>query len=82
MHLSAAKFYGTMLLCCAMSHSKLDVPWGHTEVKKNFTSPGIRKFFTVLCQLLLAKHKNNTNCTIEKTTIIIAKLKKLWSHVS
>ena len=51
--------------------------------QKNFTPPDIVKFFTDLRYLLLAKRKNNMNCTIEKTTIIIsAKLKKLRSHVS
>ena len=50
--------------------------------QKNFTPPDILKFFTDLRYLLLAKRKNNMNCTIEKTIIISAKFKKLRSHVS
>ena len=59
----------------------MDVWWGYIEAKKTFTTPGIVKFFTALCQLFLAKCKNNMNCTIGKTTIT-AKLKKSWLHVS
>ena len=38
---------------------------------------------TMALMILLAKCKNNINCTIEKkTTLVSAKLNKLQSHVS
>ena len=48
------------------------------SMRQEKTTPtGILMFFRVPRRLLLAKRKNNVNCTIEKTTsIIIAKLKK------
>ena len=65
-----------MLFWYTILRLKLDVPEITLRKKKLFFSWSPKVFHGSL-PIILVKRKNNMNCTIEKTTKIIAKLKKL-----